>query len=189
MKDEKLILDTDPGIVEWKTNIEGWVGKDGRFYGNDKRQAIYNNCTHRKCEKGHVYRKHWSYCPTCREEALPEKYLQMPYKEWDGEAFLYQYDSTDKYFRDEDEVRDYLDELIEEGGSEEDIRLVICEPQYLPQVDEEYFIDVIPEDWDLIDVSKLVHTKLQELNKAIRECRPASWIGGKYRTSIELKRD
>ncbi len=112
--------------------------------------------------------------------------MQMPYKEWDGKGMLYQFDSTDQYFNDEDDVRDYLDQIIDEGGSKEDIRLVICEPQYLPEVEEDYFEDVLPEDWDLKHVSKDVLKKLTELNEEIRKCRPASWIGGKYRTSINL---
>ncbi len=40
MEGENIILDTDPGLIEWKTNIEGWVGKDGKFYGKDKRAAL-----------------------------------------------------------------------------------------------------------------------------------------------------
>ena len=185
MENEKIILDTDPGIVEWKTNIEGWVGKDGLFYGKDKGRAVYANSTHKKCEKGHIYRKSWSICTICREESLPEKYLQMPFKEWDGTSLLYQYDSSDKYFRDEEEVQDYLDELIEEGESPEELRLVICEPHYLPQVDESYFEDVLPEDWDVKDVSVEVHNKLQELNAAISKAGPSCWFPGKYRTSLK----
>jgi len=188
MEEDKIILDTDPSIIEWKTNIEGWVGKDGRFYGKEKDFAIYCNCTHKKCNKGHIYGKSWTNCPTCRDESLPEKYLQMPFKEWDGKTMLYQYDSTDKYFQDEEDVRNYIEELIEDGGSEKDLRLVICEPQYLNEVYEDYFIDVLPEDWDLKDVSKDVYQKLQELNSTIRKCRPASWLGGKYRTEIKLSK-
>ena len=52
--EEKIILDTDPSVVEWKTNIEGWVGKDGRFYGKDKRFTSKVNYISKDPSKRHA---------------------------------------------------------------------------------------------------------------------------------------
>jgi len=183
MKQEEIILNTDESIIEYKINIEGWVGKDGRFYGKEKDLAIYANSTHKKCEKGHVYTKHWISCPNCREEELPEKYLRLEFKEWDGETPLVIYD-TDEYFFDEGAIADYC---YENECEPKDLKLVICIPQYLSQICESYWEDVLPEDWSVKDVSKEVAEKLKELNEAIGKARVASWIAGKYRTTVDFK--
>lgn len=179
MKNEEIVLDTTPGLVELKT-VEGWVGKDGRFYGSDKQQAIYSNSTHKQCEKGHIYGKTWISCPDCREAELPEKYLRLEFKEWDGNTPLVIYD-TDHYFFDEDSIREHAEE---NEVAVSDLRLVICEPAYLSQVEESYWEDVLPEDWSVSDVCKNVAEKLKELNEAISKARVASWWAGKYRTSL-----
>lgn len=188
-KHDKIILDTEPGIVEYKTNIEGWVGKDGNFYGNDKRRAIYANSSHIKCDKGHIHKKSWSKCPFCKELELPEKYLRFEFKEWDQKTPLCVYDTDSEYFFNVDDVEDYIIDAISEGRSEDSIRLMICEPLYLSQVDESYFEDVLPEDWELKDVNTEVADKLKDLNETISKAKPASWIQGKYRTTHKVNKN
>lgn len=179
MKKKEIILNTDQGIVEYKT-VEGWVGKDGRFYVEDKQQAIYGNSTHKKCEKDHVYDKFFISCPECRESELPEKYLRLEFEEWDEKTPLVIYD-TDTYFFDIESLQDYIEE---NEVDIKDLRLVICEPVYLMEVNEEYWADVLPEDWELSDVCQNVADKLKELNEAISKARVASWWAGKKRTTI-----
>ena len=43
---EKVMYDADD-IVEYRTNIEGWVDKNGRFWGKDENMARYHICTHK----------------------------------------------------------------------------------------------------------------------------------------------
>lgn len=182
MSKEKIVLDTDPDIVEYRTDIKGWVGKDGRFYGKDEHLARYANSTHKKCEKGHIHRK--GYCRFCREEETPERYKALKFKEWDGKTPLILFDD-EKFFWDEGDIEDYMvDNDIENAA---DLMLVICEPQYLSEIEESWFEDVLPEDWVIKDVDKEVAQKLEELNQAIRKSKPASWTEGKYRTKIDLK--
>lgn len=180
MKDKEIILNTDESIVEYKT-VTGWVGKDGRFYGEDKQQAIYGNSTHKKCDKGHIYSKSWISCPDCRNEELPEKYLRLEYQEWDAETPLAIYD-TDTYFFDIESIQDYAEE---NEIDIEDLQLVICVPAYLNQVDESYWEEVLPEDWTVGDVCKDVEQKLKELNEVISKARVSSWWAGKKRTTIK----
>lgn len=178
---KEIILDTDEGIIEYRTDIEGWVGKNGIFYGKEKHLAIYANSTHKKCEKGHIYSKSWISCSECREAELPEKYLRLEYKEWDGETPLCIYD-TDTYFFNIEEIEDYVEE---EEIKTEDLKLVICEPAYLSEVCEDYWEDVLPEDWSVEDICPIVAQKLKELNEAISKARVASWWAGKCRTAIK----
>lgn len=181
-KTKEVILNTDPNIVEFKTNIEGWVGKDGRFYGKDKDMAIYANSTHKKCDKGHTYPKTWINCPTCRELGLPKKYLRLEEKEWDGVTPLCIYD-TDKYFFSEDEIYDYCEY---EEIDIKNLQLVICNPNYLWEISTDYWEEVYPEDMDLKDVaSKEILEKLKELNELINKETPVSWNAGKFRTTLK----
>ena len=179
---KEIVLDTDPSIVEYKTNIKGWVGKDGRFYGEDKGLAIYANSTHKKCDEGHIYSRGWISCPECEAAKRPTKYMQMPFKEWDGETPLCLY-MSDQYFFSSDDIEDYLDcEDLESS----DLELVICEPNYLWEVSTDYWEDVFPEDMDLKDVaSKELVEKLKELNELIQKETPVSWGEGKFRTDFK----
>lgn len=178
---KEVVLDTDDGIAEYKTNIEGWVGKDGRFYGKDKNLAIYANSTHKKCENGHIYSRGWVNCNICEEAKRPSKYMQLKFKEWDEVTPLNIY-MTDKYFFNKDEVYYYMnDEEVEM----DELELVICDPNYLSPIDEDIWEDVLPEDMDLKDVTnKEFLIKLSELNDMINEHEPVSWNGGNYRTTI-----
>ena len=181
---KEIILNTDPNIVEYKTNIEGWVGKDGRFYGKDKDQAIYGNSTHKKCEKGHIYRKSWINCPDCESEKILSKYMQLPFKDWDLKTPLCLF-MSDKYFFSIDDIEDYLDI---EDLKPEDLDLVICKPNFLWEIQTDYWEDIYPEDRDLEDVaSKELLSKLKELNELIRNESPVSWSGGKFRTNFIRK--
>lgn len=179
---KEVVFDTDDGIVEYRTNIEGWVGKDGRFYGKDKNQAIYANHTHKKCEQGHVYEKHWIKCKTCQLLELPSKYMQKEFKEWDYKTPLCLF-GEDKYFFGEDDIADFLDE------NDGDVMLMICEPNYLWEIDgNSYWEDIFPEDWSLEDaVSKELTDKLKELNDLIKGHPAISWNEGRYRTTYTPK--
>ena len=178
-------MDTDPNIVEYRTNIEGWVGKDGKFYGKDKDRAIRANSTHTKCEKGHVYGNTWVSCPECRKRDLSKRYLKMPERDWDGKAPLCLFD-TDHYFWNLDEVLDYANE---EGIEVSKLGLVICEPQYLNRIEEEYWEELIPDGFELSDiVTADFWNDLRNFNNKIDDLGPVSYIGGKYRTTIRLKK-
>jgi len=179
---KEIILDTDEDIVEYRINIEGWVGRDGRFYGKDKNLAIYANSTHKKCEKGHIYGKSWLKCQECQEAERPSKYLQLQYKEWDKITPLNLY-MTDKYFFNIDDIEEYSNE---EEVNMEDLELVVCVPNHLWRIEDNVWEDILPEDMDLKEITSAeFRNKLKELNNIIDKEPPISWNGGKYRTSVD----
>lgn len=171
-----MILEAD---IEYRTDIKGWVDKDGIFYGKDKKRAIYANITHKTCECGEIMPKFYSRCSKCSHTTIVEQYNKLEYKEWDGETPLTLYDD-DKFFWGEDEVEEYLEDNELEI---EDLMLIICEPNYLWEVESDYWEDILDEDMNL---PSEVEKKLEELNKAIRESKPVSWGEGKYRTNIKF---
>lgn len=183
---ENIVLETDPGLVEWRTDICGWVGKDGKYYGKTtaaKDIALYANSTHKKCDRcENIVKQAWSLCDHCRDKKAFEKYLQMPEVEWDGETCIYS-DAFDKYFFSAEDVLTYMEE--EEIDLDTNPRLILCHPNHMTEVDLEQWNDLLPEDRDFEDViSKEVQEKIKELNEAIKKCGPISWSPGNKRITL-----
>ena len=186
---EKILFPEDD-IVEYRTNIEGWVGKiDSRFYGKEEALDRCMNSTHKKCDKCGGTVEKYSYCKPCAHKRSVERYFEMEFEEWDGETPLCLYDS-DRFFWDADSIEDYLDDFDEEDcPSPEDLPLVICKPQYFHEIDVYHFWEeLFPEDCDMSDYPDL-NEKVEELNKFIREYRtPASWVPSNKRTTYERRK-
>jgi hypothetical protein len=97
----------------------------------------------------------------------------MPKEKWDETGMLYS-NSHDKFFSSWGEIGDYCEE--EDIGLAE-LRLVICEPQYLPLLDpSDYGCDELAEDGELPDN---VIKAIEEFNKVIKETGAVSWYPGK----------
>jgi hypothetical protein len=109
-----------------------------------------------------------------------ERYQAMPFKEWDGETPLTLADD-DRYFFSEDDLVSYLDE---QDPDADDVRLVICEPNYASEIDEDHFVDDLPPDQGLDEVYPELAAAIEKVNELIRKKeKPLSWGAGKYRTS------
>lgn len=104
-----------------------------------------------------------------------ERYEAMLCAEWDGKAMLYS-DSRDEYYSDTEAAHDDL----EDGESIEDLRLVICEPNYARQIDKDFFCDEMTEDGDL---PHEVINAMSAFNKAISGI-VLSWFPGRRRLKI-----
>jgi hypothetical protein len=50
MPEEKVVMYESSEAASIQT-VTGWVGADGRFWGNDEHMARYCGATHRHCEK------------------------------------------------------------------------------------------------------------------------------------------
>lgn len=140
--------------------------------------------THKICEGcGEVLEKR-TYCQTCSSKKSAENYFKKTFKEWDGETPLVIY-NDDTYFFDEESLQDY----IEENG-DENLELVICEPNYCPELTEEYFSEeYLPENYDgLDDFDKGLVQKIKELNEYIKTLGPMSWSGGRFRTEYKTQK-
>lgn len=175
METKEIILDTDEAAASQKT-ITGWVSRNGRFYGKDEQLARYDGCTHKTCECGNPVEKSWIKCPNCRAKKDTERYNAFPFKEWDGKEPICMFDG-DKYFFSEEDIEMYLED--NEDLNPEDLRLVICEPNYPHEITEDWWADDLPEDGEM---PKALSDKIDELNKFIKTMPPLSYSPGKIRT-------
>ena len=164
-----------------QVTVTGWQSRNGRFYGDNEHLARWDGCTHRICSCGSEMERAYTICRGCSAKKRLEQYEAMPFKEWDGKTMLTLHDD-DRYFNDEDEVRDYCE--MEEVPIEE-LRLVICEPQYAWEIGEDYYCDILPEDMTLDDCYSQLAEAIEKVNELIRKKeKPISWTDGKFRTAL-----
>lgn len=183
MTEEKIILAESDEAAKFVTGLSGWVDRHGKFHGKSEEMARYYGYTHKRCEecKEAIIRKGYRFCVDCREKKDLERYNKLEKKVWDGESYLYS-DRDDVYFSDYQELHDYLDEHgIEDINN---LRLVICEPNYLGEISEDYWSDDLPDDTDLPDS---VLSALETFNAALKAAGIVSWSPGKYAAIIENK--
>src|ERR1700733_3026068 len=86
MSEEKRIMYDSQEAATYRTDIKGWVSKDGLFYGDNpssEHGARWSGCTHMVCECGNVYGKGRVRCDSCQAKITSEKYYALPMIEWD----------------------------------------------------------------------------------------------------------
>ncbi len=171
-----IMIDSDEAAHR-VTGVEGWVDRFGMFYGSDENSARYRGCTHRPCEEcGEPTVKMYTVCLQCRIKRDAERWAKREVREWDRETPLYSEALDEFVFGDLDEFMDDR-EIVEV----ENLRLVICDPEHLPQVGIDYFEDMIPEDGEVPDD---VRDAMDALNKVIREQPPIAWMPGRYAVDV-----
>lgn len=177
MTDEMILIDSDEAAK--RGTVEGWIGRDGFFYGNNEEAARYRGCTHKYCYECNnvIPRDGLTICKDCEYEKGIEKYNAMPHKEWDRETPLYS-DSNDEYFSCEDEI-DYF--IEEHECSIESLRLIICEPNRFRMLDASFFDDDLPEGGEL---PAELESAIDALNAVIESLPPVSWSPGKYAADL-----
>lgn len=164
--EEVMILRDSTEAAQFKTNLSGWVSRNGIFWGADERMARYDGCTHEKCaECGAFHSKH-SYCAPCHKAKTEQEFDALPVEVWDGSPLVL-FD-TDRYFFGDD-VLDFIAD--QPAGSV--LRIAKCKPHYLSLVSDDNWQDDLPEDGELPDA---VAQKLEELNAAIKAAGPVSWF-------------
>ncbi|MFA7253782.1 MAG: hypothetical protein WC107_04460 [Patescibacteria group bacterium] len=183
MTEEKIILAESDEAAKFVTGLSGWVDKNGVFWGQLEEMARYASATHKRCEdcKEAIIRRSYRYCVDCIEKKDIERYSKLERKVWDGESYLHS-DRDDVYFADYDQLNDYIDEhQIENIDS---LRLIICEPEHLRELDADYWADDLPEDTELPDS---VLSALETFNASLKDAGVVSWYPGKYAAIIEDK--
>lgn len=177
--DKKIILYDSHGAAIHRTMLSGWVSSNGRFFGEDEHLARYDGCTHRKCSLcKNLVEKSRTMCSDCNEKRQVAKYAKKEVKKWDGATPLYS-EVADEFYFDEEGFEDLLPDWIERHVNP---RLVLCESVFLHRVDEDYWIDALPEDGV---VPPNVEKALNALNKEIDNTDPVSWSPGRYAVSVE----
>lgn len=179
-----IIFPDDPRSATYRTDICGWVSRDGRFFGEGpqvEELARAAGATHVHCNSCGApveSRRYYRLCALCKIRQEAARFLDMPEAEWDGKAMLYS-QTLDRYYTDMDAVHDELDE----GGALTDLQLVICEPIYARQLASDFFEDQLPDD-PYIDPPPDLEDAIEAFNKAV-EGLILSWEPGKKRLRIE----
>lgn len=182
-----IIMYDDPDIVEFKTDIKGWITTKGRYYFGDNKDsehmARYNACTHDLCKCGKIKEKFYMYCSECREVRKKERYDKMPYKDYDYETPLYS-DYIDKFFSSYSECCEYC---YDNKLNPADMRLIICEYQYCNPIDPyDYYIDIIPEEVE--ELPDYVLDAFDTLNDILNTQKESvSYVPGKFKTFIDCR--
>ena len=178
----KIILYDSDEAAKFVTGLSGWVDSNGLFWGDNRdseNMARYSGCTDLRCSCGHLMKKHYTKCAICREREAIERYKKRAQKEWDESIPVYS-ETADEYFNDRSEVEDFL-EQSDEGITAEDLRLLICEPVYLRPVEEDYWIDDLPDDAEL--PSEAVDA-LDALNNTLKAVGPVGYRPGKFAAKL-----
>lgn len=182
----KMILFDSKEAAQYQTGLSGWVSRHGHFWGNDERAARYDGCTHTYCEDcGEPVDRGRLMCPKCNEARNVKRYATMPKEAWNGKGMLYS-DAADRYFSDWEEIEEFLiDDCTLGTATIESLRLIICEPQYLPLLDpSDYGCDSLAEDGELPDA---VIQAIEDFNKVIKSVGPVSWFHGKRAVEIDRR--
>ena len=162
---KEMVLYDAPEAATFKEGLKGWVSREGQYWGNDEHMARWCGATHKKCETCGSINEIRSYCRSCHDQKMDEKFDKYPVEKWDGETPLCLFNS-DTYFFD-DAILDYLAD-----NPDKELRICKCKPNYLGHVNEDNWCDDLPEDGELPDE---VVVALEALNKAILEAGPVSW--------------
>lgn len=179
-----VIMAHSDEAAEFKS-VEGWVSRDGYFYGENESAARYSGATHRKCECEKVIEISSLVCLECRKEKALKRYYELPEAPFEGVP-LYS-NMNNEYYWCEDAARDAahfekvsLDAMMFES----------CVPTYLEQFDfDDILVDDLPEDQSLSDVApEILMEKIHELNKTIQsEKIVLSWRPSGERVSLPSK--
>jgi hypothetical protein len=184
MGDEKIILPSDPEAATYKTDIKGWVSRDGFYYGEGEELARYSGSTHRACEGcgTPIQKNGYTKCGPCLIASDIERYNKRERRHWNGTDGLFS-EAYGEYFFDSEDLDDFCED---HDCSIEDLRLIICVPQYAREIDpKEYYCDDLPEDGEVPDD---IIEIFDELNSRIRDSKAVlSWSPGKFAAIMEVQ--
>ena len=150
-EDNPIILNTSDEAATFRTNISGWVSRRGLFTGDNKqseRLARLDGCTHILCECGKPAEKLRVKCEECWKAERDKRFASLEKKPWDGKTPLCIWDD-DRYFWCEDDLFDYCFDL---GLKPSDIKLVICEPVYVSEIEpNDHYSNDLPDEGEVED--------------------------------------
>jgi hypothetical protein len=111
---------------------------------------------------------------------MTDRHAKRQRREWDGDTPLYS-DVLGEYFNDHDDIEFHLSE---EGGTVEDLELLICEPVYLRKLDSNYWLDdsVTPEDYEL---PAELERAIDALNAVVDRIGPIGYAPTKFAVDLD----
>jgi len=154
--------------------VNGWVSRDGRYYGADERMARWDGATHVRCRDCAevIPKAGYVVCAACLHSIAEAKFAQRERRPWDGTQMVYD-EASDRFFASPDEVFEWADD---EAIAHAALRLVLCDPVTCRLLDADHFSDELPEDGDLPDV---VAEAIDAFNAAVKGV-VLSWQPGKF---------
>jgi len=176
---KEIVKYDSPDSAKYVKNIEGWVSKNGKFFGKDEHIARWDGCTHVKCSScGEYVDKKYSICEKCAKKRKDDVYLNYKEELFNWDVPLYS-DYLDKFFFNADEFESTLEDIqIPSDVSIRDfLKLVICSPQYCNEINPyDLYCDILPEDDDDYIPLEIVKA-FDNLNEVIKGCKiPVSWV-------------
>ena len=174
--------------VEYRTDIKGWIGSDGRYYGDDEHLARWYSCTHVKCSndgcENQALRSQLR-CESCKEKSSIEKWRNAEKRKPLNTDVIYWSDACSEYFQSFEEINEYA---YENDLSVIDMRLYHCEQESgFPQVDihdlyEEYSTEEIsPDEY----VSPEICEAIENLNKLLKKQEILVWHPSNIAVDVE----
>jgi hypothetical protein len=163
MKSEAIVLYDSPEAASYQA-WEGWVSRDGRFWGANEDLARWAGCTHRACLYCGTVNPVMSTCRPCREREMIARYATFRVEKWDGKTPLCLLGGVKFFFGQE--VLEWL------AYHPQDVRICKCRPRYLSPIDLDQWVDELPEDDRL---PPQVEQAVTALNAAIVDAGPCSW--------------
>ena len=187
IEEKKKVRREDLPIQKGKIDIE-FIEVDGKRinltpmnYAHLENYVTHTNCT----ECGVEFEKKYTYRKICDEcELKHEKNVFNSFKlvEWNGEFPLYEYDSTDKYFFNEEDLLEYADKI---GVKVEELQLVLCERSSFPPIEiDSHIEEVVHEDWE---PSAEFNAKVKEFNDWLTSQNTNTWFPTDKRVKLDLK--
>ena len=176
----KLIIDQ---IEPEEKEFTLYKGKSHWYHKKD--DAIYDLCDLNYCSCGNTKDKYYIHCIECRNKIELEKYLKYPEQEYES-GWLYS-ELQDEYFRDLEDVIDYLDNLEDSDLTINDLRLVFCKREKISKFNEDDIIskyeDILPEDSDY-EVSNEILELFNKINDLLDSELPESYSPTKIRVKL-----
>lgn len=176
---EKIIMENSNEAATYRTDISGWVDRNGKYYGKDEMAARYSGSTHSLCECGEIINSRrpigYRTCTNCRDKRDAENYNKKEKKVWDKCSFIYS-QKYDEYFDRIDGLEYFLNDYKHEVRPEiKNMMLVHCNPQYLNEIDSDHWRDLMSDECELSDE---IIEALDDLNDIIQGHEPVSWVPG-----------
>lgn len=180
-KEEKIIRYDSPEAAKQVT-ITGWVDSGGRFWGKDEHMARWSGCTHVKCsECDNWCKKSYTKCDECIQKGRRERFLSLPFKEWDLVEAVCLPDG-DEYFFDLETLEDYMEEQ-----EMQEIDLLFCDEIGYHHIHHDHWSDDMPDNVE--DIPDELKIKIKEFNKFLDSLGTLSYYPGKIRTSYKIQRE
>jgi hypothetical protein len=154
MSEESIVL-PDSDTAARRAWVLGWVSRHGHFYGDNEQGARLDGCTHTICEscKEPYPKGGWTICSSCREKRDQEHHKQRERRPYES-GMVYS-DARDEFFEDLDSAIELADD---EDIKVEDLRLVLCEPNYVRPLESDYC------EYELAQDNKLPEAIVEAMN-------------------------